>query len=139
MCSSDLVKLDGVAPKPIVVLVSSLGGGAGSGIFIDVADAIRRSADASTMWLHNIVGILYDPSIFTGGAADATGGIAANSLGAIHELMAGHWAPWGDFPYVPSLLGAPGVARGPRYSFIVGRTNGTITLPDADEIGRAHV
>ena len=35
------VKLDGVAPKPIVVLVSSLGGGAGSGIFIDVADAFH--------------------------------------------------------------------------------------------------
>lgn len=128
------VKLDGNAPQPIVVLVSSLGGGAGSGIFIDVADAIRRSADASSMWLHNIVGILYDPSIFTGGASEPTGGIAANSLGAINELVAGHWAPWGDFPYIPSLFGNPGVARGPRHSFIVGRTNGTITLPDANAV-----
>jgi hypothetical protein len=119
--------LSGEIGDPSVVIVSSLGGGAGSGIFIDVADALRL-LDSSKAWLDNSIGILYDPSLFSNDKDFYRNGISPNSLAAISELVAGHWNPWQSFPYLPSLSGQGGVKRGPAFPLLFGTGNGSITL-----------
>lgn len=119
--------------EPRVFLVSSLGGGAGSGIFMDVAEAIRRSSDVNATWLQKPIGILFDPSIFSAIPGFLSGGIPANTLAATNELVAGKWNEWSNNPYLPALVGAPGDGRGPRNSYIFGRSNGNVTLESQGE------
>lgn len=118
---------------PVAMIVSSLGGGAGSGVFIDVADAMRCMS-AADGWLQRSVGILYDPSIFYTHDLFERGGIPPNSLAAVSELVAGHWNPWTEFPYIPSTADHPGGARGPEFPLLFGTTNGVVSLPDGDAV-----
>ncbi|MFN8018026.1 MAG: tubulin-like doman-containing protein [Acidimicrobiales bacterium] len=122
----------GTIPEPVAVIVSSLGGGAGSGIYLDVADAMRGAGGDA--WLQKSVGILYDPSIFYTQDKMEQGSIPANTLSAITELVSGRWEPWGNSPHLP-LAGQPlGVRRGPEYPLIFGTNNGVVTLPNGDAV-----
>jgi VIT1/CCC1 family predicted Fe2+/Mn2+ transporter len=118
---------------PIAVIVSSLSGGAGSGIFMDVADALRRMS-AGDKWLQESIGILYDPTIFSNQLNFNNQGLAPNALAAVSELIAGHWNPWSDFPYLPSLSAPPGDKRGPMYPMLFGRDNGTVNLANPEAV-----
>jgi len=119
--------------EPVAVMVSSLGGGAGSGIFMDVADAMRLMSSGRT-WLQKAIGILFDPSIFYTHDQWEKGGIPPNTLAALSELIAGHWNPWSSFPYLPGAADPPGAKRGPEYPLIFGKSNGVVSLPDGDSV-----
>ena len=116
-------------PSPLVVLVSSLGGGAGSGMFLDVADMLRMSAQAGDMWLQtNLCGVLFDPSVFDEDGHGVTGGVPPNSLAAVSEMVAGQWAPWQPSPMLTSFTGELGNFGGVEYAFLVGSTNGKVSF-----------
>ena len=76
-----VLKAEGASRDPQVFVVSSLAGGTGAGVFLDVCDLIRAQDPALDS---RIVGVLLTAEIFpeVGGA-----GIAANSLAAASELM----------------------------------------------------
>jgi len=71
---------------PQVFIISSLGGGSGSGMFSDVAELVKRATIDS--WGSQTISLLYTPHIFKalGGMGVA---IPMNSLGALNELIAG--------------------------------------------------
>jgi hypothetical protein len=112
------------SPELSVILVSSLGGGAGSGIFVDVADALRMMNSPA---LKKSIAFLYSPSIFASRSPLNSSGISPNSLAALSEAVAGKWSPWKPPAH---LRGAedPGPAMGPLVSLIFGESNGTINL-----------
>jgi len=116
--------------QPMAFIVSSLGGGAGSGIFIDVADLLRRMSGGEP-WLQRSVGILFEPSVFYTQDRFNRSGISPNTLAAITELTAGHWAPWDTFPYIIASS-HPGSNRGPEYPLLFGTDNGEINLGSGD-------
>lgn len=123
---------------PMVVLVSSLGGGAGSGMFLDVADMLRMSARAGDHWLRgNLCAVLYDPSVFEDDGVDARGGISPNSLAAISEVVAGQWHPWAPSDLLGEFVGDLGSFGGPEFTFLIGSGNGTMNLRDADQVYEA--
>ena len=68
---------------PQVFIVSSLGGGSGSGMFTDVAELVKRATNDS--WGSQAISLLYTPHVFR----VLEGAIPMNSLGAMNELIAG--------------------------------------------------
>ena len=75
-------------PTPQVFIISSLAGGSGAGMFIDVAEMLKRSTQQS--WGHEAISLLYTSEVFDSlGAAGAN--VSKNSLGAMNEMIAGKW------------------------------------------------
>jgi hypothetical protein len=71
---------------PQVFIISSLGGGSGSGMFSDIAELVKRATNDS--WGSESIALLYTPDVFK--VLGLMGKfIPMNSLGAIHELIAG--------------------------------------------------
>jgi len=70
-------------PAPTVVVVSSLAGGTGAGLLVNVCDLLRELEDGS-----HTLAVLYTPEVF-GTVAGA--GVHPNSLAAISEILNGHW------------------------------------------------
>lgn len=130
------IQLGAEPPEPKIFLISSLGGGAGSGIFLDVADAIRLSAEGATGFLTSgLLGVLYDPSVFDTALDDvAKKGIPGNTLAAVSELVAGQWAPWTSVPHIAGGVGRLGTYAGLEYAFLVGSSNGAAVMQSADEV-----
>lgn len=77
----DHLGVENVSKKPFVIVVSSLAGGTGAGVFLDVCDLVR-SYDPDLG--QRIISILLTAEIFPGIAGV---GIPPNSLGASSELM----------------------------------------------------
>jgi hypothetical protein len=71
---------------PQVFIISSLGGGSGSGMFTDIAELVKRATNES--WGSQTVSLLYTPHVFRD-LARMGGAIPMNSLGAMNELIAG--------------------------------------------------
>ncbi len=74
--------------EPFVVVVSSLAGGTGAGIFMDTCDILRL---LQPTWGHHSFALLYTPEVFANIPLLQKGGIEANSLAAICELTNGSW------------------------------------------------
>jgi len=71
---------------PQVFIISSLGGGSGSGMFSDIAELVKRATNDS--WGSESIALLYTPDVFR--VLGRMGkSIPMNSLGAMHELIAG--------------------------------------------------
>ena len=140
---ADLAELDfalsgeasgGRAPNPVVIVFSSLAGGTGSGIFLDVCDLLRG---LDRTWTSNSVSVLYAPDVFDGLRDDLRRGVQANALAAVSEMLAGHW--FGHVGADPVHEEAGAVFRdmrrsGPAYSFLVGTTNGVLTFTDQQDV-----
>jgi hypothetical protein len=71
---------------PQVFIISSLGGGSGSGMFTDVAELVKRAANDS--WGSQTISLLYAPNVFSA-LGNMGRAIPVNSLGAMNELIAG--------------------------------------------------
>jgi hypothetical protein len=127
---------------PQVVLVSSIAGGSGAGSVLDVADVLRHSADP---WGGEAAAFLYLPDVFSDVPDAQRSGVSANALATISELMNGFWstgehAEWeGRFPLLEANGMNPeaGPKRGPRYPFLVGRSNGGIHYATQNEVYRS--
>lgn len=120
------LRSDGIVSNPPVrpVLFSSLGGGSGSGIFLDVIEVLRANATGPNSWMSDVAAVLYGPDVFAGGDGF---GISANSLGAVSELVAAFDHSGGSTPAEIGLADHGAVpipnCRGPLYSFVVGGSN----------------
>ncbi len=119
-----------VTPK--VVLVSSMAGGSGAGMFMDVADIVRAADPAG--WCDSSIGILYSADVFADIPQLGRQGVMPNSLAALCELMNGYWnntAPGPEYEAI-ERAGVPVAGfqrRGIRYPLLVGRSNDSIQLP----------
>jgi len=122
----------GPVSDPMVVIVSSLAGGTGAGLFMDVSDLMREMAQP---WGGDSFALLYTPEVFDALGAGATGGVQPNSLAAISELMNGAWlhgGVQGESAIEPRTsvfhthAGSPSpVPRsGPAFPLLIGRTGG---------------
>ena len=120
---------------PFVVVVSSLAGGTGAGLLLDVFDVLR----ASETWADHSFGILYTPEVFASIGGNEMTGVQPNSLAAISELLNGHYwhgVPQGDNAQQQTEIGikqprtlqvagvtGPITRSGPAYPFLVGSRN----------------
>ena len=135
----------GGTPEPALILVSSLAGGSGAGAYLDVIEAVK-SAEAGKAWPLNSFGIVYAPDVFDniGGKS----GVAPNALAAMAEGMAGQWiAGTSALPTLNTetleLYASQGIqpaissaqyVLGPKFSFLIGRQNGNVSFPTADDV-----
>lgn len=73
---------------PQVLIISSLAGGSGAGMFFDVAELLKRATQDE--WARDSIAFLYTAEVFN---SLGTGGkdVAKNSLGCMNELIASKW------------------------------------------------
>jgi hypothetical protein len=81
----------GVVKDPIVIVISSIAGGSGAGMFMDVTETLK-SIDPNAIWLKQQTAYLYTPEVFDSIKAQYRAQIPMNALGAMNEIMAGLWA-----------------------------------------------
>jgi hypothetical protein len=129
------------ALPPVVIIVSSIAGGSGAGMFIDVTEAVKSAAGGQP-WADQVFGILYAPDVFEQiGNMDA---IAPNALGAMVETMSGLWTN-SPKESTTALYRSQGVLTanstdynmGPRMSYIVGRKNGLVDFSTQSGVYKA--
>jgi hypothetical protein len=91
--------------QPQVLIFSSLGGATGSGMFIDVAEVVKRST--SNAWGSEATTFLFAPDVFKSfGTANKV--IPMNALGAMNELIVSQWIdPSGQTELQFSKMGLP--------------------------------
>lgn len=112
--------------KPFVIVVSSLAGGTGAGIFMDVCDIVRNVDPSLT---DQLMAVLFTAEVFRNiGQAP---GLQPNTVASLAELMAGYFDRNREQePLYRGLVQAPSRvvgASGPSYPFLVGMStvNGT--------------
>ena len=128
------------ASDPIPVIVSSIAGGSGSGLFLDVCDALRM---IEPTWGDSSVGVLYTPDVFDDLPPAARAGVRPNALAALSEVMAGYWNNEEPSTDEFAILAAAGVntrnveRRGPRYPLLVGKSNDVIKFSTQEDVYKA--
>jgi hypothetical protein len=113
--------------NPVAVVVSSLAGGSGAGLLMDVCDLLRQ---VGGNWGDNSFGILYTSDVFSQ-SGEREPGLQANTLAALSEVLNGHWLTpegYGDAGRITPILAAAGAAipvarSGPAFPFLVGASN----------------
>lgn len=127
-----------VSGSPFVVIVSSLAGGTGAGIFLDVADIVK----ATEPELYNkVAGVLFTAEVFRD--IDNAPGVQPNTLGAISELMSAYSNLDQEYEPLYKSLNVDVAAHaqgktGINYPFIVGMsTLGGHQLKDIPDAYRA--
>lgn len=116
------------ALPPTTIVVSSMAGGSGAGMFIDVAEALK-AAIGTQNWNDEIISMLYTPDVFAE-LGEGVKKMIPNTLGALSEMTAGFYrnSPTSSTQGLYSKYGM-NVSYGPRYSlganynFIIGRKN----------------
>jgi hypothetical protein len=114
----------GTPMEPVAIIVSSLTGGTGAGLLMDVSDLMRQLPGH---WAGNSFGMLYASDVFSHLGDLATAGVQPNALAALSELMNGYWLN-ANSPRASRLFelaGAPmPIAKsGPAFPFLVGAAN----------------
>lgn len=123
-------------PEPIAVLISSLAGGSGAGMYLDVAEAMKSVAPPLANRIHTV---LYGPDVFNSIPAGGRVKIPANTLAGLSETMAGTWAP-GVSSGSAQLYGTRGIPSpvgpgfGGKYTYLIGASNGLVSFTDADDV-----
>ena len=109
------LNLDSPMKNPQAMIVASVAGGSGAGMFIDVAELLKRATPDA--WTKSAISFLYTAEVFTSvgkGAKDT----AKNSLGAFNEIMAGKWVGLSDrSELLYQKLGLAPVAQGDASGF----------------------
>lgn len=120
-----------------IMVISSLGGGSGSGGLLDVCDVARVARSGES---EEITAVVYLPEVFErNGGYDS--GIAPNTFMGINELLNADWVQ--DTGHMPTSravhferagLIPDSKGSGPDNVFLVGNRNGKVTLGGATEI-----
>ena len=74
--------------EPQAFIISSLAGGSGAGMFMDVAELLKRATPKN--WGQEAISLLYTAEVFKS-LGEAGANVAKNSLGAMNELIASKW------------------------------------------------
>lgn len=116
--------------EPIAIVVSSLAGGTGAGLLVDVCDTLRS---LEPTWGSHSIALLYTPEVFLGLGDGSVGGVQPNSLAAVSEVLNGYWWHGGTTnsqvpKKSPAALKAAGMAKdiaqsGPAYPYLIGSTS----------------
>lgn len=144
--AADLAELDHLinpaAGNSIVIIVSSIVGGSGASMTLDIANLLRKLHSPDFRSGESIA-FLYTPEIFA--STRGVGGGNANALGAISELLnarmsdAKAWTQeeWSVYRTGTAAPVTPG--RGPDSVYPIGGRsgNGTPVAPDVDGIYRS--
>ena len=134
---------------PVVVVISSLAGGTGAGLLLDVFDVMRTMQT----WADQSFGILYTPEVFhslQGVRGNQTSGVQPNSLAAVSEILNGYFWHGEDIAagglqsgiglkesQVLQNAGIVGTIKrsGPAYPILVGSTNASnVQLSSPEEV-----
>src|SRR4051794_16362456 len=125
-----LLRLKDSPPQgSLVLVVSSLAGGTGASMTLDVCNLLRAVAAQVPNFRAESLAFLYTPDVFQRLQVNRRAGVNANALGTVAELMSGmaarqqEWRSdeWSVYGGVPRPT-APG--RGPMLTFPVGSYNG---------------
>jgi len=115
---------------PTVVVISSVAGGSGAGMFIDVSEAIKAAIGAQE-WAHRIFSLLFAPDVFAELGPKNLSVMVPNAMGALAELTSGFWRSTpteGTLAlYKKHGLNVPQDTKstiGPAFNYIIGRKNG---------------
>lgn len=127
--------------SPTVIIVSSIAGGSGAGMFIDVAEAVK-SAAAGQPWAERSFALLFAPDVFE--ELGIVEKIAPNALAAIAETMSGYWNTTAteatqSFYRSAGLLPFQTASSkiGPAFNYIVGKRNGTVDFETQSGVYKA--
>lgn len=82
------LETDRVSKTPAAFIISSLAGGSGAGMFVDIAELLKRASQDP--WAADSIAFLYTSEVFESLAA-AGANISKNSLGAMNEITVGKW------------------------------------------------
>lgn len=121
--------------KPIIFVVGSVSGGSGSGMLLDVCDVLRAQGH------REVIAVVFTPEVFERPKGGTDPGIAPNTVMALSELSNSMWTHSNmDLPISRSRMFAragvqhPEGQGGPSTVFLVGRSNGSITFENADDV-----
>jgi tubulin-like protein len=127
--------------QPQVVVVASLAGGSGAGLFGDVCDMLRQLLPD---FQNRGVAVLYTPQVFDELTQADQAGINPNALATVCELLNGMWNREPAAPDEFAFLRAAGAAttdnvhsRGPRIAYMIGRTNDQVAYASQSEVYEA--
>ena len=124
-------EIGGETAAPLVTVCSSMAGGTGAGVVLDVVDLVRACDPAGG---HPAL-VLFTNDIFD---LPDSRPMAANSLGLMSEMLAAYWSKPGevDSPLTTRSVKDPGV--GPHSIFLVGRhSHSGADLGETAEVYRA--
>lgn len=129
-----------VDADPQVVIVSSMAGGSGAGMFLDIADIIRAAKPAG--WQDSSIGVLYTADVFQHIPELGRQGVMPNSLATLCELMNGYWNGNTPGPEYRSFerAGIPVAGfqrRGLRYPLMVGASNNSVAFDSQHSVYQA--
>jgi len=131
----------GKPQPPQAVVISSIAGGSGAGMLMDVMDALR-AADPNQAWLSEPLAFLYTPEVFDSIPESMRSQIPMNAIGAMSELMSARWASElsasSDALFNANGVRVPGAAKkpgvGPASTYLIGRKNAEgINLADSTQ------
>lgn len=124
-------EIGGETAAPLVTVCSSMAGGTGAGVVLDVVDLVRACDPSGG---HPAL-VLFTNDIFD---LPESRPMAANSLGLMSEMLAAYWSKPGEIksPLATRAVQDPGV--GPHSIFLVGRhSHSGADLGDTAEVYRA--
>ncbi len=134
-------KKPGKPQPPQAVVISSIAGGSGAGMLMDVLDALR-AADPNQAWLGDSLAFLYTPEVFDSIPESMRSQIPMNALGAMAELMSARWSmnlsENSDALFRASGIKVPPGSRkpgvGPVSTYLIGSKNSEgINLADSTQ------
>lgn len=137
--STRLGQQTGAMASPIAMVISSVAGGSGAGMFLDVIEALR-SVDSVYNEPGRILTILYTPDVFA--SVGQTKQVPANTLGALSEVLTGVWAD-GLSDASDALYRGQGLQQraahgfGSKCNFLVGASNANVSLGSQEDVYRA--
>lgn len=130
-------KSEPVNEQPVAIVVSSVAGGSGAGIFLDISEALKSINPEFAKTTHTF---LYGPDVFTSVPADLRDQIPANVLGSIGEIVSGVWSPGlsgatASLYQTASLVAQGFTGFGSRCNYIIGASNGNgVSFKDQEQI-----
>lgn len=135
------LQVDGAGTPITTIVISSLGGGSGSGMINDVVELLRSLPEGQTTNLEQrIMTVLYAPDVFSHLAPEDRMGIEPNTLAAMCELVAGFEHEGGIDDFEAALLqhGKGTVPlegrRTTKANMIIGTRNSSISYSTSHEV-----
>lgn len=128
---------DPTAGQPLVVVVSSIAGGSGAGMYLDVCDFVR--AQMPSDWGEHLVAVLYAPDTFSNLKGATKNGVQGNALASLSEFINASLSGGASDASESAILSVSGFdrsldARGPSETFVVGRANGYLKFNDPNSV-----
>ncbi len=109
------------ADQAAVIVISSLAGGSGSGLFLDVIELLGTKLAVQAPWLRNAqMSVLFGADVFADLTPGQRTGVEPNSLAAFSEL-----------------LNASESGRASMHTFVIGRGNGPLRFANERSVYQA--